>query len=347
MGSAAMDGDGNLALGFSASSALINPQIRYAGRLAADPSGTLAQGEKTLFAGTGSQILVQRWGDYSDLTVDPVDDCTFWYTQEYYSALPPGPPPSSYVNWRTRIGSFSFPSCGKKPALSVDKRADANTVTAGSRIGFTVTLTNSGGADADGVSFTDPLPAGADLAWSVDAAGSDSGWSVGGSPGSQSLAFSPTSVSPGTTHVHLTTSTTGADCGTVGRTYGNTASFTGSNVGPGQASASVRVNCSSPSPPPPPPPSPPAPPPPPPAAPPPPPILLPKCVVPNVVGKSVAKARAKIVKAHCRVGAIGSKASTKKQRGVVIAQKPKSHTKLANGAKIRLTIGKGPKARRR
>ena len=71
MGSAAMDRDGDLALGFSASSAVLNPQIRYAGRLATDPSGTLAQGEETLFAGTGSQIVVRRWGDYSDLTVDP------------------------------------------------------------------------------------------------------------------------------------------------------------------------------------------------------------------------------------------------------------------------------------
>ena len=85
MGSAAMDGNGNLALGFSASSATIHPQIRYAGRLASDPPSTLAQGEAHLFDGTGSQTdTVSRWGDYSDMTVDPVDDCTFWYTQEYY-----------------------------------------------------------------------------------------------------------------------------------------------------------------------------------------------------------------------------------------------------------------------
>src|SRR5262245_20371814 len=85
MGSAGMDASGNLAIGFSASSASINPQVRYAGRLAADPPGTLGQGEATLFAGTGSQTGTGgRWGDYSDLTVDPLDDCTFWYTTEYY-----------------------------------------------------------------------------------------------------------------------------------------------------------------------------------------------------------------------------------------------------------------------
>jgi hypothetical protein len=86
MGSAAMDGQGNLAIGFSASSSTMNPQVRYAARLATDPINTLAQGEAHLFDGTGSQSgTSNRWGDYSSLTVDPVDDSTFWYTNEYYS----------------------------------------------------------------------------------------------------------------------------------------------------------------------------------------------------------------------------------------------------------------------
>src|SRR6266550_158935 len=100
MGSAAMDQQGNVALGYSASSSAINPQIRYAGRLATDPVNTLPQAEVTLFAGTGSQTGTNgRWGDYSDMTIDPVDDCTFWYTQEYYATT------ASFA-WRTRIGSF-------------------------------------------------------------------------------------------------------------------------------------------------------------------------------------------------------------------------------------------------
>src|SRR5262249_55202952 len=106
MGSAAMDQQGNIAIGYSASSGSINPQIRYAGRLASDPAGTLGQGETTLFAGTGSQTgSLNRWGDYSDLTVDPVDGCTFWYTQEYLQS-------NGSFNWRTRIGSFKFAGCG-------------------------------------------------------------------------------------------------------------------------------------------------------------------------------------------------------------------------------------------
>ena len=83
MGSIGSDNQGNIALGFSASSSSINPQIRYAGRLATDPLNTLS-GEQHLFDGTGSQTgTSNRWGDYSDLTVDPVDDCTFYYTNEY------------------------------------------------------------------------------------------------------------------------------------------------------------------------------------------------------------------------------------------------------------------------
>jgi len=109
MGSLAMDHVGDMALGFSASDATINPQIRYTGRLVGDPPGTMGQGEAHLFDGTGSQTdTFGRWGDYSDMTVDPVDDCTFWYTQEYYQT-------TSSFNWRTRIGNFKFPSCTPQP----------------------------------------------------------------------------------------------------------------------------------------------------------------------------------------------------------------------------------------
>ena len=102
MGSVAMDGQGNLALGFSASSSTIKPQLRYAGRLATDPLNVMGQGEAHLFDGTGSQSGTQnRWGDYSSMTVDPVDDSTFWYTNEYYAT-------TTTFGWRTRIGSFKL-----------------------------------------------------------------------------------------------------------------------------------------------------------------------------------------------------------------------------------------------
>ena len=109
MGSAAMDRAGNLAVGYSVSSTNTFPSIRYAGRLATDPHGGLFQGEATLQAGAGSQTdPSSRWGDYSMLAVDPADDCTFWYTTEYYSD-------SSDQDWQTRIGSFKFSNCASAP----------------------------------------------------------------------------------------------------------------------------------------------------------------------------------------------------------------------------------------
>jgi hypothetical protein len=106
MGSAALDQSGNMAIGFSASSANVNPQLRYAGRLVTDQLNTLAQGEAHLYDGTGAQSSSgNRWGDYSALTIDPVDDCTFWFTSEYYAT-------NSSYNWKTRVGKFKFPTCG-------------------------------------------------------------------------------------------------------------------------------------------------------------------------------------------------------------------------------------------
>jgi hypothetical protein len=97
MGSVAMDGNGNIALGYSVSSGTLYPSIRYATRLASDATGTL-QGEVTLVAGTASQTSANRWGDYSSMNVDPSDDATFWYTNEYLT--------SSGQGWQTRIGRF-------------------------------------------------------------------------------------------------------------------------------------------------------------------------------------------------------------------------------------------------
>ena len=108
MGSAAMNAAGSLAVGYSVSSSTVFPSIRYAGRLAGDPAGSLAQGEAVLIAGTSSQTHSSgRWGDYSDLTVDPIDDCTFWYTQQYVT----GASAPDNTRWHTRVGAFQFGPC--------------------------------------------------------------------------------------------------------------------------------------------------------------------------------------------------------------------------------------------
>ena len=132
MPSLAVDQSGDMAVGYSVSSSSIFPGIRFAGRLVGDPLGTLGQGEATLIDGTDSQknncggAACTRWGDYSAMTVDPVDDCTFWYTNEYYES---GGGASG--NWQTRIGSFKYPSCGNSgPTLTPTNTATAtNTAT--------------------------------------------------------------------------------------------------------------------------------------------------------------------------------------------------------------------------
>ncbi len=110
MGSPAMDHSGNIAIGYSGSGPNQFPSLYYAGRLATDPPNELTQGEAIMFQGLGNQAFpLNRWGDYSDLTVDPTDDCTFWYTNEYHAANGAGD--IINVNWRTRIASFRFPQC--------------------------------------------------------------------------------------------------------------------------------------------------------------------------------------------------------------------------------------------
>ena len=84
IGSIAMNADGDIALGYSASSGSLFPSIRYAGRKRGDPAGTMAQGEATLMAGAGSQTFSGgHWGTYSTMAVDPSDDVSFWFTSEY------------------------------------------------------------------------------------------------------------------------------------------------------------------------------------------------------------------------------------------------------------------------
>lgn len=104
MGSIAMDGSGNIAMGYSVSSSTTSPSIRYASRLASDPAGTF-QTEVNVITSGGSQTGTHRWGDYSALSVDPADDCTFWFTTEYHDATDSG------FNWNTRIVAFRLPEC--------------------------------------------------------------------------------------------------------------------------------------------------------------------------------------------------------------------------------------------
>ncbi|MBO0734225.1 MAG: hypothetical protein J2P49_07910, partial [Methylocapsa sp.] len=102
MGSIAMDNAGDIALGYSLSSLHTYPSIFVTGQAFGDAPNTL-RAEQSVWNGTGSQSII-NWGDYSSMSVDPVYDCTFWYTTEYLENS------GKYV-WRTRVGSFKFNNC--------------------------------------------------------------------------------------------------------------------------------------------------------------------------------------------------------------------------------------------
>jgi hypothetical protein len=105
MGSIAQDKMGNIAVGFSASNNVaVKPSVAVTGRLPGDPPGTMRT-PHALVIGTGVQTNTSnRWGDYSAMAVDPIDDCTLWFTTEYIKT-------NGSFNWDTRISSFTFPDC--------------------------------------------------------------------------------------------------------------------------------------------------------------------------------------------------------------------------------------------
>ncbi len=136
MGSVAMDQAGDLAIGYSLSGTTIFPSIVYTGRLPSDPLGTL-EGEVTVKSGLGSQLQSNRWGDYTDMNLDPVDDCTFWNTNEYLAA-------SGTFNWSTRIASFRFPGCGNAMTTYSSTALNFGNVPVGDTGTQTFTITDSG-----------------------------------------------------------------------------------------------------------------------------------------------------------------------------------------------------------
>ena len=138
MGSIAMDQSGDIALGYSVSGNNISPQIRFTGR----PSDTTLplgdmEGETTIVNYGGSQTNYTRWGDYSSMTVDPTDDCTFWYTNEYQ-------PVTGYY-WSTRIAHFTFDNCSGTvvPPSTYSISGTVTASTGGGLGGVTMTLTGT------------------------------------------------------------------------------------------------------------------------------------------------------------------------------------------------------------
>jgi hypothetical protein len=162
MGSIAQDHGGDIAMGFSASSASSYPGIAVAGRLPGDPLNAMGQGEELLkqsFTYQGNDNPPTpgltprgRWGDISSMTVDPSDDCTFWYLNEWMPLSSTSP--AHDQSWDTEISAFKFPGCqvtasiaASPSSLSVAQGTSGTSTistTAGQLAGQSVTLSVSG-----------------------------------------------------------------------------------------------------------------------------------------------------------------------------------------------------------
>lgn len=117
--SAAMDGSGNIAVGYTrtGSSTPYYPSLYYSGRISTDPLGTMPHYEHRIIDGVSSQTTYDRWGDYAGIGVDPVDECTFWFFSEYMES----------GSSATRVASFRFDECGcEEPGAPSSLQAIAN-----------------------------------------------------------------------------------------------------------------------------------------------------------------------------------------------------------------------------
>lgn len=100
MGSGAIDAQGNIGLAFNIGGPDLPVGVAYTGRFANDPLGEMTVPEETIVDGIGVQSTTNRFGDYSQLSMDP-DNFTFWHTAEYFA---------SNNFWTTRIAAFNLSS---------------------------------------------------------------------------------------------------------------------------------------------------------------------------------------------------------------------------------------------
>ncbi|HZU42630.1 MAG TPA: choice-of-anchor D domain-containing protein, partial [Terriglobales bacterium] len=142
----AMDKNQDIAIGYTRTgpSAGLVPSLYYAGRMPSDNPGTM-EAEQVMKAGVGVQTGgLARWGDYTSLTIDPTDDCTFWFTEEYLAA-------NGSFNWHTAVGNFVFPGCTgqAQPAVTLQPKSLslAKTLLGSTSPAQKVKLTNSGNAN--------------------------------------------------------------------------------------------------------------------------------------------------------------------------------------------------------
>lgn len=195
MGSIAQDSGGNMGMGYSAGGPTLFPSVHYTGRLESDPLNEMGQGEGIFVTGGGGHTAsTRRWGDYTSMNVDPVDDCTFWYVNEFFAV--------SGTQWTMRAGSFKFPGCGS-PNLGVAAVPLSKTVCVPDNATFTVEAHGYDGFTSATDLSVSGLPAGATSSFSpatINPAPGTSTLTIGNTtaiaPGTYALTITGTSTSP-------------------------------------------------------------------------------------------------------------------------------------------------------
>jgi hypothetical protein len=230
MGSTAMDRNGDVALGFSVSSSSVYPSIHYTAHLTTDALGEMGQGEGVLVDGTGSQVSnLSRWGDYSSLSIDPSDDCTFWYTSEYLTQ-------NGSFNWHTRIGTFRLPGCGAQD-FALSASPSSSTVTQGGSATYGVTVSPQGGFGGSVDLTASGLPAGATATFNPPSTTSTSTLSVTTSSSTPAGSYPLTITGTSGSLTHTTSVTLVVQSSAPAADFGLGASPSSQTVGRGGAAS--------------------------------------------------------------------------------------------------------------
>lgn len=144
MASIAQNKNGDLGLGFSTSGVTSVPGISVTGMK--NGTDTLMELGQRMYNGSDQnhQGTYSRWGDYSSMSLDPTDDCSFWYTNEYVKA----PVLSFDFLWNTVIGKLTFGDCSGSASSSFALSANApttQTVNPGGSASYSITVTPASG----------------------------------------------------------------------------------------------------------------------------------------------------------------------------------------------------------
>jgi hypothetical protein len=234
MGGIAIDQSGNIGAGYSVSSATLNPKVRITGRTLGDPAGQMRDEQDCTPPTTGSQTGSfqgrGRWGDYSSMSVDPADDCTFWFTNEYY-------PVTSLQNWSTRICAFRFPTCGDPDfALVADSPTRVELCTASSADPtFALRIGVLGGFTASTTLSASGLPGGVTANFNPA--------TINPTPGTSTLTLTGAAGAAAGEYAPTITATSGVETRDLGLSFGVSTAIAGvpSLTAPANAATGVKV----------------------------------------------------------------------------------------------------------